>query len=370
MSRDWASVLGVDADAEDVLEHFDTEWFRGRRYRHLGDARHGIERGTALVGDVVVRGYPSMPRALVLEPAVDEAFDGPVAVEEKLNGYNVRVARVDGDVLAFTRSGFVCPYTTRKVERLVDADAFFDDYPEHMLCGELVGPENPYTNHDYAEVEEVGFYVFGIRHRETGAPMGVERRRDICDTYGLDSVAHFGTFAPSAAASAARERIDDLDDRGREGVVLKSTDGRQALKYTTSAIHRADLEHAFELPFEYGRDFVFTRVMREAFQAVEFEESDEQVRERAQRLGESILRPAVETIRAVATGESVGETHTIRGAPESIEDVLSYFRDQGLELHVERDERDEGQRVVTFTKVARSTRDKTTYYLEGGTIDE
>jgi putative ATP-dependent DNA ligase len=87
-------------------------------------------------------------------------------------------------------------------------------------------------------------------------------------------------------------------------------------------------------------------------------------------LGEAILQPAVETIRAVEAGDPVGETHTVRGDPKTIDDLLSYFRKKGLELDIERDETDGEQRVVTFTKVAQSTRDKTKYYLEGGTIDE
>ncbi|WP_276270538.1 RNA ligase [Haloarcula litorea] len=370
MARDWATVFDLDTDAADLLEHFEREWFEGRQYRHLPDARHGVERGTAIVGDAVVRGYPSMPRALVLATAVPERFDGPVAVEEKLNGYNVRVARIDGDLLAFTRSGYVCPYTTAKVESLLDPAGFFDAHPGKMLCGELVGPENPYTEHDYAEVAEAGFYVFDVRDRETGDPVPVERRRDLCADYDLATVRQFGTYTPAAAVGVAREAIRDLDATGREGVVLKSVDGRRALKYTTSAIHRADLEHAFALPFDYGRDFLFTRVLREAFQAVEFGDSTAEVHERARRLGEAILVPAVETVRAVEAGEPVGDDHTVRGDPAVIESLLSHFRDQGLEVHVERDERVDGERVVAFTKVARATRDKTEYYLEGGTVDE
>jgi len=370
MSRDWAAVFDLETDADDLLEHFDTRWFEGRRYRYLDDSRHGVERGTAIVNGVVVRGYPSMPRALVLDPAVPEQFDGPVAVEEKLNGYNVRVARIDGDVLAFTRSGFVCPYTTAKVRSAVDTGPFFDDHPERMLCGELVGPENPYTDHDYPDVDSAGFYVFDVRDRETGEPMPVDRRRDCCRAYDLAPVRHYGTFTPAAAVDTAREVVRDLDARGREGVVLKSADGRRALKYTTSAIHRADLEHAFELPFDYGREFVFARVLREAFQAVEFGDDDAAVRERARKLGESVLVPAVETVRAVRAGEAVGDTHTVRGDPEVLDALLSYFRDQGLELRVERDDREGDQRVVTFTKVAQATRDKTDYYLSGGTVDE
>ncbi|WP_135305255.1 RNA ligase [Haloarcula amylovorans] len=370
MARDWAAVFDLDTDAEDLLEHFDRAWFRGRPYRYLTDARHGVERGTAIFDDVVVRGYPSIPRALVLEPAVEAHFAGPIAVEEKLDGYNVRIARIDGDLLALTRSGFACPYTTAKVEELLDFADFFADYPEQMLCGELVGPENPYTEHDYPEIEEAAFSVFDIRHRETGDPMAVPRRRECCAEYELAAVSHYGTFAPETAAEAAIETVRDLDVRGREGVVLKSVDGERALKYTTSAIHRSDLEHAFGLPFDYGRDFLFTRVVREAFQTVEFDESPEEARERARKLGESILLPAVETIRAVEAGDSVGDTHTVRADPAVVEALLSYFRDKGLKLAVERDEREDDQRVVEFTKIARSTRDKTAYYLGGGTVDE
>lgn len=371
MDGDLPTVFDLDdVDPDDLLEHFDRAWFRGREYRYLTDARHGIERGTALVGDSVVRGFPSIPRALVLETAVPAQFAGPVTIEEKLNGYNVRVARVDGDLLGFTRRGYVCPYTTAHVESVLADTDLFGDHPEWMLCGELVGPENPYTTHDYAEVDSVWFYVFDIRNRVTGAPLGPERRRAVCTEYGLDAVPSFGTVGPSEAADRVHEVVTDLDTRGREGVVLKSADGQQALKYTTSAIHCADLEHAFSVLFDYGRDFLFTRVVREAFQAAERDEGPEEIRERARDLGEAILSPAVETIRAVARDEPVGEAHTVRGDPAVIESLLSYFRDQGLELAVQRDERVAGERVVEFTKVARATQDKTEYYLEGGTVDE
>lgn len=371
MDGDWTSAFELaDVEPGDLLEHFERAWFRGREYRYLTDARHGVERGTALVGDTVVRGYPSIPRALVLETSVPAQFDGPVTIEEKLNGYNARVARIDGDLLGFTRRGYICPYTTAHVEEaLADTDVL-EAHPEWVLCGELVGPENPYTTHDYAEVDSAGFYVFDIRDRVSGTPLAPERRRAVCDEYGLDAVTHFGTADPDAAAQRVHEVIADLDARGREGVVLKSADGQQALKYTTSAIHRADLEHAFSLLFDYGRDFIFTRVIREAFQAVEHEEDPETVRERARDMGEAILQPAVETIRAVERDDLVGESHTVRADPAVVASLLSYFRDRGLELDIERDERIDGERVVTFTKVARATQDKTKYYLEGGTVDE
>ncbi|MFB6151106.1 MAG: RNA ligase [Haloarculaceae archaeon] len=387
MDRDWSAVFDV-GETEDLLEHFEHDTYRGREYRYLPDARHGVERGTVLVDDVVVRGFPSIPRVLVVDPGVPDFFDGPVTVEEKLNGYNVRVADVpaaagesetgpdtrtalfEGGPLAFTRSGRVCHYTTETVRDLADFASFFADYPETVVCGEVVGPENPYTPHDYDDVDSVAFRVFDLRDRESGTPLPVAERREVCETYGFEQVRSFGTYDPDAAVDAVHEAIDELDAAGREGVVLASADGRRRLKYTTSAIHRSDLEHAFALPFDYGRDFLFSRVIREVFQAVEREESTEAVRERARELGESILLPAVETVRAVDRGEAVGEDHTVRADPAVADALFAQFREQGLDVEVLADRREGDERVVRFRKVSNATRDKTEHYLEGGTIDE
>lgn len=386
MCRDWDAVFGV-ADEADLFEHFERERYRGREYRYLPDARHGVERGTAVLGDTVVRGFPSVPRVLVLDPGIGEFFDGPVTVEEKLNGYNVRVADVSDDgrsvaagdrdgewadlgPLAFTRSGRVCRYTTEVVREQFDLAAFFADHPELMVCGELVGPENPYTAHDYDDVASVAFRAFDLRDRETGEPLPVDERRETCAEYGFEQVRSFGTYDPGGAVDAVADAVDDLDERGREGVVLTSADGERRLKYTASAIHRSDLAHAFALPFDYGRDFLFSRVLREVFQAVERDDSPAETRERARRLGESILLPAVETVRAVDRGEVVGEAQTVRGDPAVLDALLAQFRDQGLDVHVRADRREGDERVVEFVKRASATRDKTAHYLAGGTVDE
>ncbi|WP_302082401.1 RNA ligase [Salinibaculum rarum] len=367
MDRNLSTVF--DADHDDLVEHFERATYRGREYFYLPDERHGVERGTVVAGCAVVRGFPSIPRVLVLEPGVPDFFDGPVTVEEKLNGYNVRIARVDGDVLAFTRSGYVCPFTT-SLAADYPLDSFFDEYPDTVVCGELIGPENPYTTHDYAEVDEAALRVFDLRDRESGEPMAVERRRERCDAYDLSTVPAFGTHEPDAAVDAIREAIADLDEQGREGVVVKSEDGERALKYTTSAIHRADLAHAFDKPFDYGQQFMFARVIREAFQSVEFGEDEATARERAREMGESVLLPAIESIRAVEDGSTIGDTHTVRGDPATIESLLNRFRAVGLHLDIEEDTYEDDERVVRFTKVADASRDKINHLLSGGTIDE
>ncbi|WP_226011715.1 RNA ligase [Halomicrobium salinisoli] len=374
MHRDFAAALDVDVEPADLAEHVDVAAFRGREYRLLPDERHGVERGTVFFGGDVVRGYPSVSRTLVLDPGVTNYFEERLIVEEKLDGSNVRVTRAPDDwaasVLALTRSGYVCPYATHLAAEREAITDFLADHPDRVLCCELVGPDTPYTDHDYPDVDGAGLFVFDVRGRASGDPLPVPERRRHCEAYGLRQVSAFGTYEPRAAVGAVRRSIEHLDRRGREGVVMQSLSGDHQLKYTTSAIHRSDLEHAFSMPFDYGRQFLFSRLIREAFQAVEFEDDDEAVRERARALGESILPPMVETIRAVEDGEPVGESHEVRGDPQAIEDLLAHFRDLGITLSVERDERTDGERAVAFTKVAETTRDKTEYYLAGGTRDE
>lgn len=360
-------------DPDDLFEHFETRSVAGRTHHILPDERHGLERGTTLVpeADAVVRGYPSTRRILVLEDGIHELFDADetVVVEEKLNGFNVRIGDV-GEPLALTRSGYVCPYTTARAKNLLDLGAFFGDHPDKMLCGELIGPESPYTVHEYEDIDTNDLRIFGIRDRESGEPVSLDRRAALCETYGFDQPRTFARCAPPEAVEASHDAIAELDEGEREGIVLKRPDGELVTKYATESQIHNDLEYAFSIPFEAGQEFIFSRVVRDAFQAVEFGESDERLEERSQELGEAILRPLVETIRAVEVGEPVGERHTVRGDPQTIERLLEHLRGQGLHVDVQTDTREAGDRVVEFLKIDQSSRDRIDYYLNGGTRDE
>ncbi|TYL39218.1 RNA ligase [Natronococcus pandeyae] len=363
--------LGIGESAFDALEdHLEHRTYEGREYRHVPDYRRGVERGTVLMEGEVVRGFPKIPRALVLETGIPEQFDDRVAVEEKLNGYNVRIARVDGDQLAFTRSGMVCPFTTRMIERLVDLEPLFDEHPEAMVCGEMIGPENPYTAHDYPGVESLVFRAFDWRNRTSGEPLDVEERRERYERFDVPQTQLFGTYDVDGAASEVRPIIEELDDEGREGVVMQSPDGSTQLKYTTSASSRGDLAYAFSLPFDYGQEFMFRRLLREGFQTIEWDENDDAARERAHELGEAILLSMRDAIETVEDGDSVGERHTVRASSETVNVLLEHLRDQGLQLEIEEDRREDGDRVVTFCKKVQSSNDKIRNYLEGQIVTE
>lgn len=360
--------FGLQADAlESVLEHFETRYFRGTRYRYLSEYRGPLDRGAVLYGadEQTVCGYPKIPRALMLESAVPKQFDGPFVVEEKLNGYNARVARLDGDIIAFTRSGIACPFSTYLVRSSLDLDSLFDARPNLVVCGEIIGPENPYTAYDYPDVESAAFLAFDLRDRTTGDPLPADRRRELLDAHDVPQTRSFSTFTPDETDAIAAV-VNELDAQGREGIVMKSEDGRIQLKYTTSASTESDLSHAFSLPFEHGRSFIFQRLLREAFRAVEH---DVDTTERAHAVGEAILEPLVETIEDVDNGQPVGQEHTVRAPPRIVTELLSHLRNQGLTLDMLADETTGGERVVTFRKRMRSTEDKTKAYLDGQPVD-
>ncbi|ADD04686.1 MJ0414 family protein [Natrialba magadii ATCC 43099] len=370
---DYHRLLGIgDAAFASLEPHLQQRNYEGLEYRHVPDYRRGVERGTVLIDGEVVRGFPKVPRTLVLETGIPTQFDEheQVAVEEKLNGYNVRVARIHGEQLAFSRSGMVCPFTTRLLRRLVDLAALFEEYPKAMVCGEIIGPENPYTAHEYPDVDSIAFRAFDWRDRESGKPLPIRERRERYEAFGVPQTPLFEIVDVDDAAASVQELIHELDAEDREGVILQSLDGDTLLKYTTSASTNSDLAYAFSLPFDYGQAFMFRRLLREGYQTVEWDEDDEAARERAHELGESILCSMREAIQSVEDGDTLGERHTVRASDETIDVLFEHLRGQGLTIDIEDDFHEDGDRVVTFCKRTPSSNDTIRNYLDGHIVRE
>jgi putative ATP-dependent DNA ligase len=158
-----------------------------------------------------------------------------------------------------------------------------------------------------------------------------------------------------------------LGRQGREGVVLKDPENRVApLKYTSSESNCNDLAIAFSHYNDYALDFFLSRAVREGFQSVEWQESVEERRERARRIGESILLPLTETIKNKQQGETIMQRIKIR--------VKSLATARGFEYHLRRcgiraifDQPlpDDDGYTIGITKIIMSTNDKTEALLNG-----
>ncbi len=341
--------------------------YRGREMLVFRKDVAGVERGTVVFGDEVVRGYPKIKRALLLSAALRSWKAERVAVEEKLNGYNVRAALVDSRVVGVTRGGYVCPYTTSKLRESRECRRLLEENPELMLCGEAVGTSNPYVVHEYPEAGEFGFFVFDVRHRDTNEPLSIPEKRRLLEEYGVQGVPLLGVFRREEAAERVLEIAQKLGAEGREGVVLKDWEMvEEPLKYTPSQTNLSDLRHAFAYPYDYGRDFLFSRIMREAYIAVERDMKGEELSDAAAALGRSILLPMVESIRRVMEGEVLGESYELEfRSEEELLQMLEFLRRQGVSVQVEVLE--EGGRRVRLKKLRHASTDRIRAVLRSGT---
>ena len=329
-----------------------------------------IEEGTVIAKTVkgvrVVRGFPKIRRALTLYPTLKQHFEKEVAVEEKMNGYNVRIARFGKNLYAMTRRGYICPYTTERCREKIGLD-FFKDNPDLVLCCEAVGEESPFVPKKVYGISELEFFVFDIREMRTNAPLPIREKMSLCEEYGLKAAPILEIADVRRAHEIIVEIVKRLGKEGREGVVIKDPAMKiDPLKYTTSEANAGDLSYAFRYFNEYGKDFMFSRIIREGFQSFEFNEDEKEFRERCFRLGFSILKSLRESIKDVYEGKEVREKIRLRFRDfEVLNLFIEHLRKTGVTFEVV-DVRKEGEYAILHVeRIMRSTTDKIKSHLGG-----
>ncbi|CAL1239420.1 Putative ATP-dependent DNA ligase [Candidatus Methylocalor cossyra] len=234
-----------------------TVGYGGFRYVQFLHDFENVPRGTALFEDgaAVIYGYPAIGRLLALETGLARQFAAPFWMEEKVDGFNVRICRVHGRTIALTRGGYVCPFTTDRLADLMDT-AVFEAEPDLVLCAEVAGPENPYCDSAPPFIEaDVRLFVFDLCRRNSPRFLSGAEKQALLRRYGLPSVASFGRFE-IGDLPRIRALLRQLDAEGREGAVFKEDSHRQrrAKYYTASGQLAAIASHVhslMDLPPEY-----------------------------------------------------------------------------------------------------------------------
>ncbi len=343
---------------KDVLEAL-------RLGRKFGEYEEGTLVAKTVEGLEVVRGYPKIKRALTLYPTIKKHFRGEVIFEEKMNGYNVRIVRFGERLYAITRGGFICPYTTEKARMLID-DSFFKDHPNLMLCCEAVGEESPFVPKDVYGIKKIDFFVFDIRDKRTNEALPVKEKEKLSEEYGFKIAPILAEVHVSKAHEVAKDVIEDLGRKGKEGIVIKDPKmKRSPIKYTTSEANCSDLSFAFRFFGEYGRDFMFSRIIREGFQAFELDDDDAFER-RCMRIGRAILEAIVESIREVSEGKRIYDRMRLRFYDlEVLELFKEHVRRMGVNAEFSEPVEDGDSYVVWFYRLMKSTTDKIDFILKG-----
>ncbi len=322
------------------------------------------EEGTVIIkgtdGLKVVRGFPKIRRILFIETGLKRHFgDREIVLEEKMNGYNVRIVKIGSRIYAITRGGLICPYTTEKARERIN-DAIFSEYPNLMLCCEAVGKASPYVADQYG-IEGLEFFLFDIRDCKSNLPVSIHDKVKIAKKFGLKTV-EILKVCRTDEVEEIKKVILDLNKRKREGVVFKEPEMKiEPLKYTTSFANCNDLAYAFKYFEEYARDFMLARIIREAFQAFEFGNGDD----RALQIGKAVLK-SVESIERVRKGEEVLEiSELVFSSKETYEAFKLHMKLLGINFReLEIRKMDERLKVV-IAKVMRATTDRIKSLLEG-----
>jgi len=225
-------------------------------------------RGTVFHEGGLIPGYPRIMRVLHLENGIKRYFKERFYIEEKVDGYNIRITVINGKPFAFTRGGFICPFTTNRIQDLINLN-YFDKYPGYIINGEIVGPGSPYNTEIIPYISEdvifFSFDLFDSRSRK----ISIEERYTIFEQFKIPQVRRWGPFSVSDV-DRIKEVVLELDGEGREGIVIKPISNGKQIKYVTLSSCLRDLQATSDLITELPAGFYMQRILRAIFFCHEF----------------------------------------------------------------------------------------------------
>lgn len=251
-------------------EHIEYRDIAYERYKKDRDEVRGTLSFLGSDNATVLRkipGFPHIKRVYRLEEGINRLFgNAPFWVEEKIDGYNVRIFQYQQKLYATTRGGFICPFTTEWAS-IWDQDyglkAFFNDFPGYVLCGEVTG-DNPYNWQRDPELPPgAHFYVFEI-FDHAGNFLLPEDRYKLLRQYNIPAVPVLGKYT-SRDMDQLYDLLRDLNARSREGVVLKSAKDRRILKFVTPESDLQDIEDTLRIGFDLSSGFFSIDICEQAF---------------------------------------------------------------------------------------------------------
>ncbi len=346
------------------------EKFLGLNYFRFSEDFKGFARGTVVFKDFVIYGYPHIGRILYLKEGLREHFKGDFFVEEKVDGYNVRIFYHGGKVYALTRGGFLCPFTGDRVLDFIPLE-FFKENPNLVLCAEVAGPENPYIEeHPPYVKEDVNFFVFDVMEKNKSSFLPYSEKLRLLKEYSLPSVEIYGRFSLKDY-KLLKELLLRLEREGKEGVVFKEEgeEGKRA-KYITSRANLNDIKvtsfNMLSLPPEY-----YTNRILRAVLFLEEEGLEGGYGEVSKELGKAFVEGLREAIELFKREGKVYRTFRCRfRREENAKAFLKRIRHLSKEVQiVERSLRKEGEFfILEFDKVYLKMTGLLGHLLRGGLV--
>lgn len=313
-----------------------------------------VPRGTVLLRNKVIWGFPHIPRIFNLDKGIERNVKSDeIYIEEKIDGYNLRVAKVGGKRFAFSRGGFIDAFSTEKV-RGMKFDRFFSDFPDHVLCGEMIG-NTPYTKP--TKKYDVEFLAFDI-DRGDGSYLPCDEKYALLKKYKIESVPVFGKYKKNDS-KRLRDLARSVNRNKKEGMVIKSIDRKQVMKYVTP---NADIEDiANSILFDMPTGFFLQRVFRSGLFIHDFNLNRD---EYAKKLGKAFYSSVWKDLKDVQEGRGAEQEFEILIKDPKVWDELHHHMSKEVKLEVIFNREEKKGRRIRFRKKYK----KTTKRLKGAMI--
>ncbi|MBI2079642.1 RNA ligase [Candidatus Micrarchaeota archaeon] len=319
-----------------------------------------ISRGTVLIGERIIHGFPHIKRIFTLEKGLAKNMSEEFYAEEKIDGFNLRVAKVGKKVFAFSRGGFVDPFSTEKARDL-NLDQFFRDYPDYILCGEMIG-NTPYTTP--AKEFDVRFLIFDF---DSGSGQYVEQstKYSLIKKYDLNSVPQLGKFSQSNLTSL-KNLLLNTNKSKKEGLVLKSIDRKQIVKYVVPNADIEDIGKAANSLFDMPTGYFIQRILRSAVFIKDFGLDRKKY---SQLLGEAFYDKLTVQLSKIEEDGIYDEFEVLIKSPKTWDGILKHMsKEVKIEVLFKREEKN-GSRI-RFRKIYKKTTKKLREFLSGKGIED
>jgi putative ATP-dependent DNA ligase len=318
-------------------------------YLRFREGFRGIERGTVIADGAgrVVWGYPHIPRIFSLEKGIGRNITAKsICAEEKIDGFNVRIASIKGKVCAFSRGGFLDMFATEKAREL-GFERFFKANPEQVLCGEMIG-NTPHTAP--TDGYDVKLFIFDIDEGD-GKYLPCDEKHALLKKFGIEGVPVLGRFR-SDDFSGLKKLAIAINKGRKEGMVLKSGDRKEIVKFVTPWSDIEDIERTSGIMYDMPIGFYYQRVLRSAFFINDFALDHD---EYAKKLGNAFYGALIRAIKDAHEGRGVADEFEISFKDPAVWDDIR--KHMGKEVKVEEiwRKREGGRTRLRFRKFYKKT---------------
>lgn len=334
----------------------------GLEYIRFRESFRSVERGTVIVGKRIIWGFPQITRIYTLKKGLEKNMaDCELYAEEKIDGFNVRIAYINGKIYGFSRGGFLDTFVTEK-SRNAKLEKFFKKHPGYVLCGEMLG-NTPYTKptKDF----DVKLFVFDIDEGD-GIYLPYAEKYKLLKKYGMAYPPVLGKFK-SNDHKGLRKLILSLNKGKKEGFVLKRKDRKDLVKYVTPNSDIEDISEASDAFFDMPIGFFYQRVLRSAFFIDEFNLNRDKY---SLMLGKAFYKGLNKAIKQAKNNKPINNEYEILVRNTGIWNDIKKHMSRDVQLEELWRLKEKGKTRIRFRKIyKKSTRRLTSYAAGKGVTD-